>query len=110
VRAAPDTWPTDFIETSVSWFDRHLLGDARVTSIPYQTSGFYQFPFPRWMQMGERRGHMIGSWRGRKLGSAAELPREFRARAEREFPALLAARWGELDRPLSPVVAATVET
>jgi hypothetical protein len=43
---------------------------------------------------------MLGAWSGRKLGGAKELPREFRERAQREHPELLAARWREFDRPL----------
>jgi hypothetical protein len=52
------------------------------------------------MQMGDQPGHMLGAWSGRKLNGPGELPSEFRERAAREYPQLLAARWRELDRPL----------
>jgi len=48
-------------------------------------------------------GHMIGAWSGRKLPGVGALPAEFADRARREHPELLAARWSEHDRPLSPV-------
>lgn len=100
VRAAPASWPMPFIETSTAWVDLKTFQDASVTSLPIHTSGFYVAPWPRWMKMSDRKGHMLGSWTGRKLGSTAELPREFRAKAEKERPDLLQARWSELERPL----------
>lgn len=100
IRAAPANWPTMFVESSTAWVDLAAFHDASVTSLPIHTSGFYVAPFPRWMEMGDRPGHMIGVWTGRKLGSAAELPSDYRAKAENEFPQLLSARWSALDRPL----------
>jgi hypothetical protein len=100
IRPTPDGWPKMFIESSTSAVPRSEFDDPRVTSLKFQTSGFYAFPFPKWMGMGERPGHMIGAWSGRKLGGANELPVEFRARARAEHPTLLQARWGEFDRPL----------
>ena len=100
IRPKPEGWPVTFIESSVSSVPRAEFDDPRVTSLKFQTSGFYIFPFPKWMNMGDRPGHMIGAWSGRKLGGVAELPVEFAARARAEHPALLSARWGELERPL----------
>jgi hypothetical protein len=105
IRPTPDGWPKMFIETSTSSVPRAQFDDPRVTSLKFQTSGFYAFPFPKWMGMGDRPGHMIGSWSGRKLGSAAELPVDFAARARAEHPQLLQARWGEFDRPIAPHLA-----
>ena len=79
---------------------RAQFDDPRVTSLKFQTSGFYAFPFPKWMGMGERPGHMIGAWSGRKLAGAHELPAEFQSRARADHPGLLRARWNEFDRPL----------
>lgn len=104
-RPAPESWPVMFIESSTSAVSRRAFDDPRVTSLKYQTSGFYLFPWPAWMQMGEQPGHMLGAWSGRKLSGPGELPREFRERAEREYPQLLAARWRELDRPLPAALA-----
>ncbi len=102
IRPTPEGWPVTFIESSVSTVPRAEFDDPRVTSLKFQTSGFYVFPWPKWMNMGDRPGHMIGAWSGRKLGSVAELPEEFAARARREHPALLAPRWGEFERPMPP--------
>lgn len=99
-RPKPATWPKEFVETSTSWVPRAIFDDPKVTSLPCGTSGFYLQPFPKWMGMGERRGHMIGAWAGRKLGSADELPVEFRERLRRVDPSLLGPRWSEFDRPL----------
>ncbi len=100
VRAAPAGWPMPFIESSTSWVDRKVFDDASVTSLPMHTSGFYVAPWPRWMKMGDHKGHMIGAWTGRKLNSIAELPAAYRAKAQSEYPQLLTARWAELERPL----------
>jgi len=100
IRPTPDGWPKMFIESSTSAVPRAQFDDPRVTSLKFQTSGFYAFPFPKWMGMGERPGHMIGAWSGRKLAGAHELPAEFHARARAEHPGLLQARWSEFERPL----------
>jgi hypothetical protein len=100
VRPTPDGWPKTFIEASQSWAPRSAFDDPRVTSLPCGVSGFYVFPWPKWMQMGERKGHMIGSWLGRKLSGVEELPVEFSSRIAREYPALLKPRWSEFDRPM----------
>jgi hypothetical protein len=109
-RPTPAAWPTMFIESSTSFVTRREFEDPRITSLLFQTSGFYIFPWPRWMRMQDQPGHMLGAWSGRKLRSAAELPLEFRARAEREHPGLLQARWAEFDRPLSPVIQAQLKS
>jgi hypothetical protein len=105
IRPTPEGWPKMFIESSTSSVPRAQFDDPRVTSLRFQTSGFYAFPFPKWMGMDGRPGHMIGCWSGRKLGGPRELPTEFAARARAEHPALLQARWQELERPLPPQLA-----
>jgi hypothetical protein len=107
IRPTPDGWPKMFIESSTSAVPRAQFDDPRVTSLKFQTSGFYAFPFPKWMGMGERAGHMIGAWSGRKLVGAHELPAEFQARARAEHPGLLQARWAEFDRPLPEALGRT---
>jgi hypothetical protein len=101
IRAAPAGWPTMFIESSTAWVDLATFDDPRFSSLPIHTSGFYVAPWPKWMAMGDRPGHMIGVWTGRKLGSAAELPAEYVAHAKSSYPNLLNARWSEFDRPLT---------
>ncbi len=104
VRPAPAGWPVNFVESSTSSVARRLFDDSAVTSLPYQTGGFYIFPWPAWSGLAGHAGHMLGAWSGRKLSGPAELPTEFADRARREHPELLAARWSELDRPLSEVI------
>lgn len=105
IRPTPDGWPKQFIESSVSSVARKDFDDPRVTSLRYQTSGFYVFPFPKWMNMAGREGHMLGAWSGRKLAGPERLPREFAARLARENPELLRPRWQEFDRPIRPELA-----
>lgn len=100
IRPTPEGWPKLFIESSTSSVPRAEFDDPRVTSLRFQTSGFYAFPFPKWMEMGDRPGHMIGAWSGRKLAGPQQLPAEFQARVRAEHPELLRARWSEFDRPL----------
>lgn len=104
IRPTPDGWPTNFIESSVSSVSKRDFNNPRVTSLQYQTAGFYVFPFPAWMRMGDTPGHMIGAWSGRKIRDPRNLPREFLARARAEDAALLEPRWGELDTPIAEVL------
>ena len=53
------------------------------------TSGGYVYPYPRWLEMGDTRGHMFGVWSGKKLDGPEQLPREYLQRAEAEYPELL---------------------
>lgn len=108
IRPVPESWPKMFIETSCSFVPRREFDNARITSLLYQTSGFYIFPFPKWMNMGDRPGHMLGAWSGRKLRGAHELPAEFRARAQRDRPDLLEARWEAFEKPIPEALRAAV--
>ena len=108
IRPVPESWPKMFVESSCSFVPRREFDNARITSLLYQTAGFYIFPFPKWMRMGDRPGHMLGAWSGRKLRGPHELPREFRARAQRDRPDLLEARWEAFDKPLPEALRAAV--
>jgi hypothetical protein len=88
-RTSPPGFPKTFIEAGYYEFAMSDFNDPRVTSVPYRTGGIYVFPFPKWMKMGDRPGHMLGMITGRKLGSVTQLPAEFLARAEKEHPDLL---------------------
>ncbi len=104
IRPMPEGWPEMFIESGCSTVSRDDFYNPAVTALPFQTSGFYVFPFPAWMRMGERPGHMLGAWSGRRvMGGPAELPRQFHDRVAREVPELLRPRWAELETPLSAV-------
>lgn len=102
IRPMPEGWPEMFIESGCSTVSREDFYNPAVTALPFQTSGFYVFPFPAWMNMGDRPGHMLGAWSGRRvMGGPAELPRQFHDRVARETPELLRPRWAELETPLS---------
>jgi hypothetical protein len=89
IRVPPDNWMTPFIETSHNWTPRALFQDQSILRLPMGTSGGYVYPYPRWLKMGETRGHMFGIWSGRKLDGPEQLPAQYLARAEAEYPQLL---------------------
>ena len=89
IRVPPDNWLTPFIESSHNWSPKKLFDNSRITRLPTGTSGGYVFPFPKWLEMGDVRGHMVGLWSGRKLDGVHQLPEEFYQRTEAQFPQLL---------------------
>jgi hypothetical protein len=58
---------------------------AAFTSVVFQG-------WPRWMNMGERPGHVVWHASGVKIPSVAQLPPAYRERAEREYPQRMTAR------------------
>jgi hypothetical protein len=58
---------------------------ASFTSVVFQG-------WPRWLEMGEQPGHLVWHASGVKLRSVADLPQEYRKRAEREYPDRLTAK------------------
>jgi hypothetical protein len=105
IRPGPPSWPKIFIESMCNTVSRRDFYDPGVTALPYQTSGFYLFPFPEWARMGDTPGHMLGSWSGRRVvGGVGQLPREFRERVARENPELLAPRWQVFEPPISQLL------
>jgi hypothetical protein len=105
IRPGPPTWPKIFIESMCNTVSLRDFYDPAVTALPYQTSGFYLFPYPDWVRMGGIAGHMLGSWSGRRVvGGVGQLPREFRERVARENPELLAPRWQVFEPPMSQLL------
>jgi len=100
VRTAPPDMPTVHIENSCQWVSRSQFDDKSITSLPVEFAGVYLFPFPAWLAMGERKGHMYGMWDGRKVRGAEDLPEEFLRRTRKGFPELLEPRWQEFERPI----------
>ncbi|MDX2225202.1 MAG: hypothetical protein SFV21_20765 [Rhodospirillaceae bacterium] len=99
IRVPPDTWPTPFIETSHNWTPRALFEDASVKRLPMGTSGGYISPFPRWLEMGDTKGHTFAIWSGKKLDGAHQLPAEYTARAKADYPDLLRVDLSKFDKP-----------
>jgi hypothetical protein len=89
VRVPPASWPVTFVESGYESTPAKLFDDDRQLWLPADVSGAYVFPWPAWMQMGDKPGHMFATWSGYKLRSVEQLPEEFRKRAERDFPQLL---------------------
>ncbi len=100
IRVPPDAWFTPFIETSHNWTPRAMFEDASILRLPMGTSGGYVYPYPRWLEMGDIRGHMFGIWSGKKLDGPEQLPAEYFARAEAEYPELLEVDQTPFSRPL----------
>jgi hypothetical protein len=90
IRVPPETWPVTFLEMGYESTPAALFDDPKQLWLPSDVSGAYVFPWPAWMQMGDAPGHMFAAWSGYKLRDIGELPPEFRQRAERDFPELLA--------------------
>jgi Protein of unknown function (DUF1838) len=65
--------------------------DARLDSVPVVFSSTVHMPWLKWMDMGDRPGHVVWHAGGAKLGSINELPDGYRQRAEKDYPAMLTA-------------------
>ncbi len=92
-REPPHYAPPNFMETSFARVSASDFMDQNITMLMTITNGSYVFPYPDWMEMGDRPGHMLITWSGFKLHSIEELPTEFRDRVEKEMPHRL-----EIDR------------
>jgi hypothetical protein len=100
VRQPPASWPATFIETSTNWSSLALFEDDEVIDLPAGTAGGYIFPWPAWMNMGDRKGHMFATWSGRKLQSIDNLPTEFIQRAQSSHSELLQVDMSKFAEPL----------
>jgi Protein of unknown function (DUF1838) len=65
--------------------------NARLDSVPVVFSSTVHMPWLKWMDMGDRPGHVVWHAGGAKLGSINELPDGYRQRAEKDYPAMLTA-------------------
>ena len=65
--------------------------DRKLDSVPVVFGSTVHMPWLKWLDMGERPGHLVWHAGGAKLKSIDELPDEYRARVQKEFPALLSA-------------------
>lgn len=101
IRTAPPDWPVTHIENSCQWARLADFENPSITSLPVHFAGSYVFPFPKWLGMDGVKGYMLGFFDGRKINGPLDLPREFLARTEREYPELLSPRWGDFDKPVS---------
>ncbi len=63
--------------------------NARLDSVPVVFGSTVHMPWLKWMDMGDRPGHIVWHAGGAKLRSIDELPAGYRKRAEQEYPAML---------------------
>lgn len=101
IRTAPPNWPTNHMEGGTQWATYEAFMDKSVTSLPKRGFADYVFPYPAWLKMGDRKGHMLGHIDGMRLAGPDRLPPAFLERTRREYPELLSPRWGEFNRPTS---------
>lgn len=101
IRVPPPTWPATFIELGHEGTTSALFEDQSNLWLPADVSGAYVFPYPEWMEMGERPGHMFATWSGYKLRSVDQLPEEFQQRAKSERPELLQVDLSQFDRKVA---------
>ena len=65
--------------------------NGRLDSVPVVFSSTVHMPWLKWMDMGDRPGHVVWHAGGAKLRSIDELPDGYRQRAEKDYPAMLTA-------------------
>lgn len=101
VRGAPIEKPMTHQENSCQWCEFDSFTKPAIASLPVHFAGCYLYDYPRWLGMGERPGHLMAMWDGKKISSVEELPDDYLDRARREYPDLLRAHWEAFDVPLS---------
>jgi len=67
------------------------FNDQRILNLPTVFASTVFMPWLKWMEMGDRPGHLIWHASGVKLGSVDDLPEEYRKRAAAEYPEYLTA-------------------
>jgi hypothetical protein len=71
---------------------RRDFANRRLAALPAAFSSTVFMGWLKWMDMKDHPGHVIWHASGAKLRSIDALPREYRERAEREYPERLSAR------------------
>jgi hypothetical protein len=98
-RSAPPAWPVNHIESSIQHAPYEMFLDKSNTSLPAISTGLYVFPYSKWLEMGDRPGHLLGYWDAHKIPSAQDFPDKFLTKLGNEYPELLEPRWAEFDSP-----------
>ena len=101
VRGAPIEKPVTHMENSCAWCPFDEFANPSITSLPAHFVGGYLYEYPPSMNMGDRPGHLMAMFDGKKINSIEELPDDYLDRARREHPDLLKPRWKDFDVPLS---------
>jgi Protein of unknown function (DUF1838) len=71
---------------------RRDLANRRLARVPATFSSTVFMGWLKWMDMQDQPGHVVWHASGAKLRSIDDLPREYRERAEREYPQRLTAK------------------
>jgi hypothetical protein len=80
------------MQRQTNFVRRDQLLDRTLDNVPAMFTSTVFMPWPKWMEMGDRPGHVVWHASGAKISSLDQLPREYRARAEKEHPERLTAR------------------
>lgn len=101
IRSAPPDWPLNHMESSIQEVDYDDFMDKSITSLATKSTGVYVFPYSKWMNMGDRPGHLLGYWDAYKIPTVQHFPDKFLGKLERDHPDLLEPRWDDFERPVS---------
>lgn len=98
VRGAPPDKPITHQENSCAWCPFDEFANPNISSLSQHFVGSYLYEYPGWLGMGDRPGHMMGMFDGKKINSIEELPDDFLDRTRKEHPDLLKPQWDHFDR------------
>ena len=101
IRSAPPDWPLNHMESSIQEVDYDDFIDKSITSLATKSTGLYVFPYSKWMNMGDKPGHLLGYWDAYKVPSVQHFPDKFLSKLEHDYPKLLEPRWDEFERPVT---------
>ena len=88
----PPRLPGMFGQRQSMFVRRTEFFDDRFVALPSVFSSTVFMGWLKWMRMRDYPGHVIWHASGAKLSSLTEVPKEFLARAEREYPERLTAK------------------
>lgn len=74
------------MQRKTNFVRRDQFMDPKVDSLAATFTAAVFMPWPKWMEMGDRPGHIMWHASGAKLKSVAEIPDEHRIRAMKEYP------------------------
>jgi hypothetical protein len=77
------------MQRKTNFVRRDQFLDPTIGNLPTMFTASVFQPWPSWMQMGDRPGHVVWHASGVKLKSIDEIPSEHRLRALKDHPALL---------------------
>jgi len=86
-----DILPQPWLEAMTVFAPLDEFSDLNVPRLPTHFNSTYLSPWTRWLDMGDRPGHLVWHSSGRKLSSIDEIPEEYRRRADAEYDGLLTA-------------------